>query len=338
MKTQRIFASLAVIALLAIAAGPALAQDFIPDKEADKTDKELMKKKQGWIPYLSLGANVSFGHSYNVVGNPNGASWTLGVNIDGRIAYNKLPHEWRNKLTIQETFARTPALPRFTKSNDALRFKSIYLYHIKDLWFGPFASISASTAMFHGFDDRAAATTYKITELDGRSSLRSGTRLQISKPFTPTTLKESLGFFAQPYQREYLKIELRLGIGANQTFVDRALGLDDNADTKDIIEYKRLRDFTTAGIEFEAEFTGKFKKIISYSLSGQIYWPFYKSIPTDLTQGQRIHAEIELKLGVKLASWASLDYVLSAKRLPFLTKDWQVQNGLLLSVAFVVGK
>ncbi|MCA9523722.1 MAG: DUF3078 domain-containing protein [Myxococcales bacterium] len=335
-KRLLLFACVLGIATGIVSAG--WAQDYIPNKEADKLDKELMKKKQGWIPYLSIGGNVSFGHSHNVVGSANGASWTLGLNLDGRIALNRLPHEWRNKLQITETFTRTPAIPRFTKSADALRFNSIYLYHIKDLWFGPFASLTANTALFHGFDDRAATTTYQITELDGRANLRAGTRLQTSKPFTPTTLKEAVGFFAQPFQRRWLNIELRLGIGANQTFVDRALALDDNADTKDIIEYKRLRDFSTVGIELEAEFTGKFRKIITYSVSGDLYYPFYKSIPTDLSQAQRLHVEIEAKLGVKLASWASLDYVLTAKRLPFLSREWQVQNGLLLSIAFVVGK
>jgi hypothetical protein len=37
---------------------------------------------------------------------------------------------------------------------------------------------------------------------------------------------------------------------------------------------------------------------------------------------------------VRLTKWASLDYVVSAKKIPLVLDAWQVQNGLLLTVGF----
>lgn len=40
---------------------------------------------------------------------------------------------------------------------------------------------------------------------------------------------------------------------------------------------------------------------------------------------------VQVELGVKLAEWMSVDYVLSARRLPMLIDRWQVSNNLVLS-------
>ena len=37
---------------------------------------------------------------------------------------------------------------------------------------------------------------------------------------------------------------------------------------------------------------------------------------------------------MKLAKWASLDYLLSAKRIPLILDKWQVQNNLLFTTGF----
>ena len=68
-------------------------------------------------------------------------------------------------------------------------------------------------------------------------------------------------------------------------------------------------------------------------------YPFYSdpeaAIGGEILEGVELtNVEISGKLSVKLAAWASLDYVLSAKYLPLIIDEWQVQNGLLLNSSF----
>ena len=44
--------------------------------------------------------------------------------------------------------------------------------------------------------------------------------------------------------------------------------------------------------------------------------------------------ELGAKLSVKLADWASLDYVLSAKYLPQIVDEWQVANGVTVTIGY----
>ncbi len=51
------------------------------------TEGEVVKeeKKGGWDPALSLGASLALSTNSNVVGQPDGSSWTFGMNLLGRL-------------------------------------------------------------------------------------------------------------------------------------------------------------------------------------------------------------------------------------------------------------
>lgn len=330
---------LALTLLLACACGitttPAWAKtdtDLIPGKLLDDAKKKK-KKVLGWDFFVSLGGSVSFSHTQDVVGKTNGATFTFGFNFTTKIDYFKQPFEWRNTLTLQEQFSRTPALPRFTKSQDKLKFQSIFLYHVKSSWWGPFALVSAETAIFDGYDEREKNVTYTI----GDNFVSMGNRLLLTKMMSPTTLKQTIGMFAQPYRRPWFGVEIRAGVGAAENFFGNGFALSDSDTTPDIVELKRLFDISTLGAEFQVDVVGVYKKLVSYKLEAEIMYPFYKSRKdTGLSGADLIHFGLNLKVGVKLAKWASLDYVFSVKRAPFETTKFQVSNGLLLTVAFVV--
>ena len=55
---------------------------------------------------------------------------------------------------------------------------------------------------------------------------------------------------------------------------------------------------------------------------------------SDLDGIDLLNTELTAKISVKLAKWLSLDYVLSAKRVPLNLDDWQVQNSVLATAGF----
>ncbi|MCA9538175.1 MAG: hypothetical protein KC620_04775, partial [Myxococcales bacterium] len=70
-----------------------------------------------------------------------------------------------------------------------------------------------------------------------------------------------------------------------------------------------------------------------------VLYPFYSDPEanlngTPLEGAELINAEVSAKVSAKITNWASLDYVFSARYLPLIVDEWQVQNGLLVSAAF----
>jgi hypothetical protein len=194
----------------------------------------------------------------SVVGQAQGTGFAAGYTLDAAVAYNAEHHEWRNGLISSAGTTKTPTIDTWVKTRDALSFESIYLYHALP-WIGPFVRVGLDTQMFGGSDPRAAATTYAIAHVDGSTETITGTRLHLSNPFQPMTLKESAGAFVQPLRDERIRLEGRAGAGAQEVFANGVLALADDVKTPDQVEVKELKSFNQAGIEALVEATGTFR-------------------------------------------------------------------------------
>ena len=352
MATNRRITTLHNVAIPVIAAtmallwvGMASAQEkrddeLVPDKIESKADE---KKKDGWYPKLSIGASLSFSHSSKVVGAQNGQTWSLGPSLDFSLDYFGGPHEWRNTLTIKEVFTRTPLIDEFVKTMDELKLQSIYLFHIKNVhWLGPFARLSLTTAIFPGADVQPDTKTYLIKELDGSTTLRTNDRIALTDAFAPLTLKESIGLFAQPVDKEVVKIEFRLGVGARESFVQDGLAIADDDGTPEI-DVNRLEDFQQVGGELFGgisgtvtwENLGKDRPLL-YGVSIEVLLPFYSSADQGMSLTDLTVIDIQATLGIKLFSWMSLDYSLRALKDPLIIDEWQIQNNLLLNFSYAL--
>jgi len=74
---------------------------------------------------------------------------------------------------------------------------------------------------------------------------------------------------------------------------------------------------------------------VGYKVGAEVLIPFANSADTgDKSALDLASLEFLARLSFKLVSWASLEYEFSAKRLPMLQEDWQVQNSLFLSFAY----
>jgi len=98
-------------------------------------------------------------------------------------------------------------------------------------------------------------------------------------------------------------------------------------------EVVELQDFKQVGLQIEVELGGKVAPQLSYAFRLELMLPFYTDIDTGKLGGfDLMNADLTFKLGLKLSSWASLDYLFSAKRMPLIVNQWQVVNNLVLSI------
>lgn len=294
------------------------------------------KKRDGWQLGLELAANFAFGHSSNVVGNPDGSTIQVGGMFGAHANYRSGGHEWSNVLGITHTQAMTPQIDQFVKTVDNAELRSTYLYSIASVpWLGPFARVRAQTQILPGY---AIYAEDQILSVDGgvEQRLFGQDTFDLTKAFEPLTLRESAGFFARPVEDESFTAIITLGVGAQEIFTRGGRVITDDADTPDVIEITSLEDSVQVGGELEFDLKGTYNKFISWTLQANLFYPFVTEtkLDTELEGVDLMNVEFAGKLSVKLADWASLDYVLSAKRIPLVIDAWQMQNGLLLTTSF----
>jgi hypothetical protein len=291
-------------------------------------------RREGWAPQLSFGVTAAFANNSGVAGQVDGSSVSAGIKIDAALDYNTGAHEWRNTLGAVASLTRTPAIDEFFKTSDALSFDTIYLYHVVS-WFGPFLRASVGTSMFRGADVRPAPVTYQITRADGTlAPTITAKRLSLSDPLRPTTLKQSVGLFVQPYRSDPFTFEIRGGAGAQEVFADHQLTVKDDAATP-VIEVQELKSVNQLGPELALSLWGSFVgKKITYKANADVMIPFVHTpgLPSDMrTSIQFTNIQLDGTISYRLVSWASLDYQFKALRQPEVIDNFQIQNTLLLT-------
>lgn len=347
--------TLLALALLVPLTASAQDPDYVSNEEAkkvmaDAATDEKKKKPDGWQLSLQVGLNVSLSDSQGVPGIENGTTYQIGGAIKGNARLISGDHEWRNSLDITHTRTSAPPLDEFIKSADDLTLKSMYLYHIPSIpWLGPFARFRLSTALFPGELLLAADTPYQVdgaVDADGNpvlTTLPGRTALDLTGAFEPLLMRESIGVFVNPLDGDALNLTVSVGAGAQEVITQGGQVVADNPDTP-FIEINSLQDSTQIGLEVEITAEGAFTETLTYGLTVNTLTPFYsdpEKSAADPETGETLEGPVDLtnidiggKLGVKLAKWASLDYVLSAKYLPLIVPEWQVTNSVLLNASF----
>lgn len=335
-------AALAVLSAFALISRSAAADgdlkqankaDFVVPGTAGAAKKDDGKAKEGWSPRLALGATASFGDNRSVVGQTDGGTLAFGLKFDVGLDYRRGGHEWRNMLNLAEGMTRTPVIPVFVKSVDQLAVESIYLYHVTP-WFGPFARATMLTSMFRGADIRPAPVTYEIARVTGEVESVTASRFTLSEPFHLMTLKQSLGPFLRPVEREMINVEIRAGLGAQETIARGQFAVTD--DDSPEIEIKELANVNQLGVQAAADVWGTISdKRVIYRVGVDVMLPLVR---TSLVAGDNrstldlINVEMGGQLSFKLVEWASLDYQIKAIREPQVLDAFQVRNSLLLTL------
>jgi hypothetical protein len=347
---------------LLLPAAQARAQEGGPDYIPENAEGLKTDTKAGWHPRLKLSSNFATGQSQDVPGSPDGLSFQLGYLINGELNYlnQSGEHEWLNSLLLQLGYSRTPVVDAFVKSVDTIDLKSTYLYHIPVApWFGPFVAFRLSTSMLRGYDVRGEDTQVLRLEVgedlvdstsdgyaldangviidptsypDRVDTIQAGKTIDLTGAFAPLTLRESTGLFAIPADSEPFRLDIRLGFGAWETFVGDGYVLEDDADTKDLLELRAMQDSVQVGPEFGVLVKGVVEKKLTYNASALLMQPVAHSADTDLKGLELLNSEFEGVIGFRPWEFFSIDYSFKFYKQPLIVDAWQIQNTVLFSL------
>ena len=291
-------------------------------------------KVMGWSKNANLGANLSFSSSQDVVGQTDGSSQTYGLNLKGGLDRNSTRDEWRNTLSVLENTSKTPSVPRFIKSGDELKTKTIYLYSLENYpTVGPYVSGELSTPMFNGEDVRNTTTTYQVVRKDKTNgNTFQGTSAHLTDGFKPLTTKESIGAFWKPVQEENLKVEGRLGLGALQISADGQYALG-GANAAGNVVLNELSSVSQAGLEAAIAVKGKIDEKSTYEGGLETLTPFINNKDDGDNRDSFRLTNIEgfLKYNSQITSWASLTYDYKLKIQPQLVDRAQQIHMIVLN-------
>lgn len=303
-------------------------------------DAAAPTEPDGWKLKLHLGGNTSFGHNSQVVGSVDGSSFQVGLVIESQANLKAGQHSWLNELQIHHQQTKTPAIETWQKSMDDLKFMTTYLYHLAAVpWVGPFARLKLDTVIFPTSttkpEDYDVINTEDGPEVPRYSHHSASASTRLAGAFEPLTLRQSLGFFADPVKSEPANLGFKLGAGVQELIVRDGFALT-KSDEVGRIEITPLHDSLEAGAEFETAFSGAMDKRLSYEVLANFLYPFLLSDDQGISGIERLNADIHGKLSFKLTDWGSVDVMAGAKRQPLVANQWQLSSGILLNAGIDV--
>ncbi len=287
---------------------------------------------RGWYGRAQVAATFNLSDHEAVVGQQDGMALSVGYKVDTETGYEGRAHEWRNRMQVVQGLARTPTLPQFVKSQDALRIESIYLFRATP-WFGPYLRAVLSTAVLRGHDIRNSETTYIVKRLDGSTDTRIGRSLALTDMLRPLVLCQSAGPYARAVRTIPLNLETRVGFAGRETLAAKQLAMQDD-DATPTIEIKELENQQQAGPDAGLSLWGKLSgERVQYRVDVEVMVPVLRHPDTKLGQTALDLTNVDLlgSLNVKLAQFASLDYQLKIARQPQLLDETQFSHLVTLT-------
>jgi len=303
----------------------------------DAPDTPTGEREPGFHPTLKLASQISYKDNWKVVGTPNGPHWNIGLSLESRFDFlHRKRHLLTCKLNWQLTFARTPTIERFVKSEDELKLSLSYFHNwLGKVKFGPYISVGLQTAPFPGYDVRTEDTVVKKYDIKGNlistETVPAKGDIRLTKAFAPVRLKQSLGLFGDLLEKKAIQLHLEAGLAFVKLAVRGGFKLEDNGETTEL-ELKELQDSFEVGGQFKMQLGGVIRKFIEYTLELEIMHPFTHNAETTLSGLSLTNVEFSLKIEFKITKWASLNYTFKISRLPLLSTDWQTRNALLLTL------
>ncbi|MEZ4364346.1 MAG: hypothetical protein R3B48_29495 [Kofleriaceae bacterium] len=328
--------ALAALLLAAVSSASASAQtQLLPTDDTLKGAEET--EPQGWNPSLAGTATVNLVSNSSVVGQVDGFSTLFGLGIFGGLDFVDGPKILRTTLSINESFARTPVVDEFVKTNDVIQLEGIYNYFLSKTA-GAFGRLTLQTSAFAAEDVRGEPTSWVEKGDTPRPLNQDAFRQRLAGSFAPFTLSESAGGFFEPLHKERLSLSVRLGLGGRHTFADSVLLSDDDKATPDV-ELVRLSNVHQLGAEAFAGATGKARDgKISYRAGLAILMPFVNNDSFDRGVGTLTRVGLESSVTFNVYDWMSLVYSLNVTRdaqlFPKGNELTQVQNSLLLTFKY----
>jgi hypothetical protein len=315
------------------AGGTAHAQAQLVPGDAAKGAEA--KDVQGWNPFLGLTSTISLVDNSSVIGQVDGFSTLFGLGLLGGADYVHDRHLVRTSIALNEGFARTPVVDRFVKTTDSVKLEGLYNYFLSK-HLGAYGRVSLATSIFATTDVRGTPTSWVDATGDTPMPLTTdGFTQRLAGAFSPFTITEAAGGFADPVRKEVFSLALRLGAAGRHTFAD-GVRVNKDAAMSPEVELLRLSDVHQLGVEVFAGAAGKVDKAkANYKAGLAVLLPFVNNDKFDRSATSLTRVAFEGNLTYAMNSWLSVVYSLAIIRDPQLFPAGkelvQVQNTVLLT-------
>ncbi len=339
-----------------ISAQPAVAQgpaEVVEDAMRDTTLKKV-EDPDGWTATANVGLSGSLNDARNVVGSEQGTTAQVGGVVSGAAKWKKEVHRLELNGDFQVSQTKTPSIDPWIKSTDLLDLRGVYYYSLASHpWFGGFGRLRFNTQVFRGNVVRADAYTVTekrfVEQADGTeaevtsiNSLAAQTRKNLTRPFDPIQLRQTIGIFADPINEKPLIFKSKLGFGSQQILARNPLFVAAEDKATRTLTLQEIPSVLDLGAELDLDLSGIIvDDVLTWKAQAAFFLPVVTSKldgPEDVASDEgtldKLNSEFKVGLSAKISKYISLDYVFQARKIPSISPEWQIMNGLLLSAGF----
>ncbi len=211
---------------------------FYPQRQI--TDFKQISKH--WKSTWELSGATLFNTSHNTASEDR-SSVSLSIQVHNRTTYSSKKNFANLRLILEEGGNKEERQP-FSKSIDKFELRATYIYRLSRR-IGPYMRGVLNTTLFATDElfDEPRNFLKLDTSGDTLSIVPNTSKVTLSPPFFPLTLRQGLGINSQLIQSFPLNVNMRLGLGTRQTY------RSDSFEMLNANRAQRLKTATSIGIE-----------------------------------------------------------------------------------------
>ncbi len=332
--------------------------DFKGAGEIEAT--ELFNLGGGLGSNLVVGGDLNFTHAQNSrAGVDEGSSFSFSAYTDGAISYVEDEHIFTTRLQLEEEGKFAFEGKPLDKARDRASIDLLYVYNWLE-WLGPYVRAGAETNLLPGSeeidddaqgrkpvfivledleagDDTSQAYADRglklIEEQDGVN------RFDFITPAGIVQLKQGAGVNVRFVKMVEIEASARVGVGGRETITrtsNEHVRLNDgdirnrgpSLDGRRFVEYKRVDDSATVGVEATLLATARITRFFLLNLELDSLLPFDR--PQDLV------LDLEARLAAKLTRFVSIDYAFRFVRDRSISPEDEIENSVRVRFAIEV--
>lgn len=304
-------------------------------EKADETQSAVPAKETHHSVFFKPKLSVSFTDNRHVPGVTDGIYFNTDLEIVLNYKYKMEMHEFLVDFLLKEGISYTPVFDDFIVSSDLAKLDLQYnlMFHKKWGWY---LKAGMETHLFNGYDYQTEKTEYIV---DGERK-PAAKKYQMTSSGLPLFLYEGTGLLHRPVDEENSKLEFNLGLVARQVWVGDSLRLNDDKATpeRDLVS---LTDIYEVGGELGMTYKGTIEdKKLAYDIMAKLIMPFYSKERENmgLSWGDVLQFNGHVKIDFIINKYASFNYTFTVKRDFAIIEEWQLTNGLYLTLFYELDK
>jgi len=290
---------------------------------------------EGWDLALILGGSIAFSQTDSVVEKSDGSFVNLEAFAENVNQFNRDSHFMYTRIYLEES-SREIKLPDnpYLKDDDKLELEALYSYRVRP-FFGPYLRGGVETHILPSILEFDTPRDVQRVGSSGPASTIQPNRdfIYLAPPFSNVRTRLGMGGRFEGNPVSWLEAYSLFGLAARHLFTNRFF-VDEDDPATSVYEIRRRGSNTLIGIEGALVVQLAITRWVLCQLEADVLAPML-SLPDRDKIGEPVIG-LGSTLALRLASFASLNYVFDLERDPDLSTRSQIEHSLLLRFAYKV--